>query len=63
MNSGKLLVALAVGVIVGLIVYWINPSGLQNDIGEPNIWWILLIALLVAFIVYWFLSSLTYDML
>lgn len=62
MNSGKLLLALAIGLIIGLIIYWINPSGLQNDIGEPNVWWILGIVVVIALIAYWFLASFSYDM-
>lgn len=61
MNSGKLLLAIAFGLIVGLIIYWINFPALQGSTGEPEIWWVLLIALVVVIIVYLFLSSLRLD--
>lgn len=63
MHSSQLLIALAIGVIVGLIIYWWNPSALQNDTGEPNLLWVFLIALAIAVVVYWFLASNGYEML
>lgn len=64
MDSTILLIALAIGIIVGLIVYWANPTSLQDDsTGEPNLLYILLIVLVVVLLVYWFLSANGYEII
>lgn len=63
MSSSHLLIAIAVGLIFALIIYWWNPEALQNDINEPNLLYVFLIGLVIAALVFYFLRSNGFDLL
>lgn len=55
MKNTELIVAIALGVTAALILYWVNPEVTQNDIGEPNLGWVILLGAVVALLVWLFI--------